>query len=76
MATKDKLRNIILNKVKNLSEDKLSNLDSFLNDLESQFGTEESALSFNGIFRDIDIDELTTGLHEKRMEGDERIPEF
>lgn len=76
MATKDKLRNIVLKKVKNLSEDKLSNLDSFIDDLESRFGIEQTTLSFSGIFHEIDANDLTTGLHEKRMDGNERIPEF
>lgn len=76
MATKEKLRNIILNKVKRLSEEKLPNLDLFLNDLESQNTTEQSSLSFSGIFRDLDLDDLTSKLHQNRENGNERIPQF
>ncbi|MEM6525282.1 MAG: hypothetical protein AAF693_15880 [Bacteroidota bacterium] len=66
MTTKEKLRNSILNKIKKLSDDKLPNLDSYLNDLESQFSTEKSTLSFSGIFEELDLDELTTELHKSR----------
>jgi hypothetical protein len=76
MATKEKLRNAIINKVKKLSDDKLPNLDSFLNDLEAQFTTEKSALSFGGIFQDLDLDELTTDLHKSREDNNDRIPQF
>lgn len=76
MATKEKLRNIILKKVENLSEDKLQNLESFLNDLESHFSTERSPLSYSGIFREIDLSDLTTQLHENRADNNDRIPSF
>ncbi len=73
MTTKEKLRNIILNKVKKLSDEKLVNLDTFLNDLESQFTTEKSSLSFSGIFRDLELDDLTTKLYENRKDNNERV---
>ncbi len=71
-----KLRNTILNKVKKLSDDKLQNLDSYLNDLESDFQTEKAALSFSGIFQDLDLDDLTSKLHKSREDNNERIPQF
>ncbi|MEQ9287323.1 MAG: hypothetical protein RIG77_10470 [Cyclobacteriaceae bacterium] len=76
MATKEKLRNIVLNKVKKLSDDKLQNLDSYLNDLETNFQTEKSTLSFSGIFQDLDLDDLTSELHKSREDNNERIPQF
>ena len=76
MVTKEKLRNIILNKIKKLSDDKLRNLDSYLNDLESDFTTEKSTLSFSGIFKGLELDELTTELHKSRGDSNERIPKF
>lgn len=76
MTTKEKLRNSILNKIKKLSDDKLPNLDSYLNDLESQFSTEKSTLSFSGIFEELDLDELTTELHKSREDKNDRIPQF
>lgn len=76
MATKEKLRNLILNKIKKLSDDKLRNLDSYLNDLEPHFTTEKSTLSFSGIFKDLELDELTNELHKSRKDANERIPKF
>ncbi len=76
MTTKEKLRNSILKKIKKLSDDKLSNLDSYLNDLESRFSTEKTTLSFSGIFDGLELDELTTNLHESRKDNSERIPQF
>jgi len=76
MATKEKLRNSILNKIKKLSDDKLPNLDSYLNDLESRLSTEKPTLSFRGIFADLDLDELTSKLHESRKDNTDRIPQF
>jgi cytoplasmic iron level regulating protein YaaA (DUF328/UPF0246 family) len=76
MSSKEKLRKSILKKIKKLSDDKLPNLDSYLNDLESQFSTEKPTLSFSGIFEGMDLDELTTKLHESRKDNNDRIPQF
>jgi len=76
MATKEKLRNIILNKIKNLSDEKLRNVDLFLNDLDSQFTTDKSSLSFGGIFQDLELEDLTCDLHKNREDNNERIPKF
>lgn len=76
MASKEKLRNIILNKVKKLSDDKLRNLDSYLNDMESHLTSEKSALSFSGIFKGLELKELTTELHKSRKDNNQRIPQF
>jgi len=76
MATKEKLRNSILNKIKKLSDDKLPNLDAYLNDLESRFSTDRSTLSFSGIFEGLELDELTTELHKTREDSSARIPKF
>ncbi len=76
MATREKLRNIILNRVKKLSDDKLRNLDVYLNDRESHPNTEKSPLPFSGIFEDLKLDELTSELHKSREDNNERIPKF
>jgi len=76
MTTKEKLRNSILKKIKKLSDDKLPNLDAFLNDLESHFSSKKSPLSFSGIFEGLEIDELTTELHKTREDSSTRIPQF
>ena len=76
MATKEKLRNRILNRIKKLSEDKLSNLDAYINDLEGRFSSEKSSLSFSGIFNGLELDELTSELHKSRGEDNSRIPEL
>lgn len=76
MATKEKLRNSILSKIKKLSDDKLQNIDSYLTELESQFSTEKPTLSFSGIFEELNVDELTTKLHESRKDDNDRIPQF
>lgn len=76
MVTKEKLRKLILNKVKKLSDDKLLNLDLYLNDLNSEFSTEQSTLSFSGIFEELELNELTTELHQSRTDDNNRIPQF
>lgn len=76
MVTKEKLRKSILNKVKQLSDDKLSYLDSYLNDLNPEFSTEQSTLSFSGIFEELELNELTTELHQSRTDDNNRIPQF
>ena len=76
MATKEKLRKAILNKIKNLSDDKLSNLDAYISDLESHLSTEKSTLSFSGIFKELELTELTSELHKSREDNNERIPQF
>ena len=76
MATQEKLRKLILNKIKKLSDDKLRNLESYLKDLESDVSTEKSVLSFSGIFSGLELDELTTELHKSREDDNDRIPQF
>lgn len=76
MTAKEKLRDKILKKIKEISDDKLLNIDSYLNDLESRFTTEKSSLSFSGIFEELDLHELTTDLHKSRQSDNNRIPQF
>lgn len=76
MATKEKLRTKIFNKIKKLSDDKLLDLDSYLNDLESEFSTNKSPLSFSGIFEGLELNELTSELHKTRRDDNTRIPQF
>ena len=76
MVTKEKLRTKILDKIKKLSDEKLLNLDSYLNDLESEFSTNKSPLSFSGVFEGLELNELTSELHEARRNNNTRIPQF
>jgi len=76
MATKEKLRSRILNKVEKLSDDKLSYLESYINDLDSRSVTNKSILTFSGIFCDMEMSELTSELHKSRKDNNERIPQF
>jgi hypothetical protein len=76
MTAKEKLRNKILQKIKKLSEDKLLNIDSYLNDLELRFTSEKSSLSFSGIFEELELNEFTNELHKSRQSGNNRIPQF
>lgn len=76
MATKDRLRKSILKKINELSEEKLPKVESYLNELETEFSTDQTTLSFSGIFKDLDLDETTINLHESRRDSQDRIPEF
>lgn len=76
MITKEKLRKSILNKIKKLPDDKLSKLDAYISDLERHLSTGKSPLSFSGIFKEIELTELTTELHKSREDHNDRIPQF
>ncbi|MEQ9299113.1 MAG: hypothetical protein RIF33_11135 [Cyclobacteriaceae bacterium] len=76
MVGKERLRSVILNKIKHLSDDQLNDLHSYLEDLEREFTIVKSPMSFSGIFEELDLDELTTDLHQRRGDGNKRIPNF
>lgn len=76
MVTNEKQRNRILNKVKKLSDDKLTNLEAYINELDTELSSEAPTMSYSGIFKDLDIDELTSDLHHRRTDTDQRIPLF
>lgn len=76
MITTQKFRELILNKVKKLSDDKLTYLDSFLEDLESQPISKKTVMSFGGVFKDLQLSELTSDLHAARNDGNIRVPQF
>ncbi len=76
MITTQKFRELILNKVKKLSDDKLTYLDSFLEDLESQPISKKTIMSFGGVFKDLQLSELTSDLHAARNDGNIRVPQF
>ncbi len=75
MSTKQKLRSSILNRIKHLPEDKLLNLDEYINDLEAHHDN-ESVLSFSGIFAELEMNDLTSKLHKNREDRIDRIPLF
>jgi hypothetical protein len=76
MVTKEKLRNQILNKVKRLPDEELTNLEAYLNDLETKNAPTKPTLSYSGIFKELEIGELTSGLNKNRTDNHERIPSF
>jgi len=76
MGAKQKLKESIIHKVEKLTDDQLSNLNIYLDDLGNEFSTEQNSLSFSGIFKELEIEDLTSKLHESRMYGKDRIPQF
>lgn len=74
MTRKEKISQKLLERIKNLTVEKLQSLDEFISSLENEKNSKSEILSFAGIFSDLDLpDELTTGLHENRKKGNSRI---
>jgi hypothetical protein len=76
MIEKSKLRQKLISKIKRLSDDKLNSLARYIRHLEADIKSSSEILSFSGIFKDLDketIDELTTKLHDQRLQGSSRI---
>ena len=76
MIKSNKLRQRIIERVKNLPDDRLNTLEGYLEDLEKGIYQKSEILSFAGIFEDLDeeiMDELTTNLRERRLRGTSRI---
>ena len=76
MISSNKLRQRIIERVKNLPDDRLNTLEGYLEDLEKGIHQKSEILSFAGIFEDLDeefTDDLTINLHERRLKGTSRI---
>lgn len=76
MIESNKLRQKIIERVKNLPDDQLNTLEGYLENLEKDIHQKSEILSFAGIFKDLDdatMDDLTTNLHERRLTGTSRI---
>jgi hypothetical protein len=77
MIAKSKIRQRIMNRIKNLSDDKLNFLEKYMDDLENKVNQKSEILSYSGIFKDLDqdiIDELTIDLSDQRSNENSRIP--
>lgn len=74
MTRKEKISQKLLERIKNLTVEKLQTLDEFISTLEKGKKSKSEILSFAGIFSDLDLPkELTTDLHESRKKGSSRI---
>ncbi len=77
MSTKEKeLKGELINRISNLSEEKLKSLEEFIDSLEKVNSSKERILSFAGIFKNLDDEiygDLTENLHMNRLKGNNRI---
>ena len=76
MVTKNNLRQRIINRIKNLSEDKLDSVENYILNIENDINAKSEILSFSGIFKDLDKDimnDLTINLPKRRIQGTSRI---
>lgn len=76
MISKSKIRQKLIRRIKNLSDDKLSSVENYINGLETDIKNKNEVLSFAGIFDKLDdniMDDLTTKLKENRLKGTPRI---
>jgi len=74
--TNNKLKDKIIKRIDSLSQDKLKNIDEFIDKLEKEKASKEKILSFAGAWKDLDeetFQDLTENLHSKRQKGNERI---
>lgn len=75
---KNELRKKLIQRIKELSDDKLGSLEAYLNELESDIRLKSEILAFSGIFKNLDkdvIDDLTINLEKRRLSGSSRIQE-
>jgi hypothetical protein len=82
MKTKsiENIRNQILDKIENLSEEELRNLDVIIDNLDSRKSRIEQILSFRGFLDKVEdadlIRELTIDLPKNRLKGNRNIETF
>jgi len=75
--TKNKIKYKLIKRINSMSNDKLRNLEDFMNQLESGKNTRDEILSFAGALKSMDPEffrELTDDLHLNRKAGLSRIP--
>jgi hypothetical protein len=78
MIAETQMRQQIFRKVRRISSDKLTELDSFLSKLEQSTDKPSQTLSFAGSWNNIDnsaFDELTENLISNRSRNSRRIDE-
>lgn len=71
MKVKNKLRNILVNKLQRLSAEKLTEVDYLLNTIENKIKSKEKTLKLAGIWKEIDeeiFNDLTEKLHQNRID--------
>lgn len=69
MDVKKKLRNNLINRIQQLSADKLTEISDLLSKVEDQLKSKDKTLQLAGIWKDMDEDlfiNLTEKLHENR----------
>lgn len=75
-ASKDRLKDKVIDRVNTMSLDKLENIDKFIDELENNEHSRRKILSFAGVWQDIDeetFQDLTKHLHVNRQKGSRRI---
>ncbi len=69
MNVKNRLRNSLIEKLQQLSADKLTEINNLLSEIESQLKSKGKTLKLAGIWKDLDNDfftEMTDNLHDNR----------
>ncbi|MEM9672502.1 MAG: hypothetical protein AAF992_07900 [Bacteroidota bacterium] len=75
-TTENNLRDKIINRISSLAQDKLQNVDEYIDMLEGTEKCKQKILSSAGIWKDMDDDifqSLTAHLHANRQQGSKRI---
>ena len=76
MISKSNIRQRLIQRIKKLSDDKLSSVENYINSLENDIKNKTEVLSFAGIFSDLDsetFEDLTSNLKVNRQKGISRI---
>lgn len=69
MDVKKKLKNSLINRIQQLSADKLTEVSELLNKIENQLKSKDKTLQLAGAWKDLDddlLDDLTENLHNVR----------
>ena len=69
MDVKKKLKNSLINRIQQLSADKLTEVSELLNKIENQLKSKDKTLQLAGAWKDLDddlLDDLTENLHNIR----------
>ena len=74
--TNSKIKDKLIRRINSLSNDKLKNLEDFINQMEHEKNFRDEILSFAGVFENMDQDffkDLTDNLQTNRETGSDRI---
>ncbi len=77
MKTESKQRKRLADRIKDIPDENLDSLESYMDQLENRASRNSKVLSYSGIFKDLDEEvfrDLTENLHVKRVVDDSRIP--